>query len=66
MRFEGASRKYVALAILALLIGSAWFTLGTGKIRDIACLILGFVAVRVLLTRERTEDASGEGLNKVS
>ncbi len=56
-RFEGASRKVVALVGLAMLVGLAWFTLGPGKIRDVVCLILGFFAFRILLTRDRGEDA---------
>ncbi len=62
MRFQGASRKYIALAALALLVGLAWFTLGPGKIRDVVCLILGFFAFRILLTQERKPDAPDEVL----
>ena len=50
----GNGRMVVALAILAVLALSAWFTLEPGKYRSLTLILLGFFAFRVVLGRLRS------------
>jgi hypothetical protein len=56
MRIAGGKRKLVALASLAVLAGLAWYTLGPGKIRLVAMILLGGFALRIALTASTTRD----------
>ena len=45
-----AGRKWIALAVLAVLFGLAAKTIDPGRVRSGVLLVLGFFAVRILLT----------------
>ncbi len=49
----GTGRMIVALAVLAALAASAWFTMDPGKYRALCLVLLGFFAFRVVLGRMR-------------
>jgi len=50
----GAGRMIVALAIIGLMAGSAFFTMEAGKYRNLTFVLLAFFAFRVVLGRLRT------------
>jgi hypothetical protein len=50
----GPGRMVVALAVMALIGISAWFTMEPGKYRDLTYVLLAFFAVRVVLGRLRS------------
>jgi len=43
-------RKWIALAILAVLAGLAWITMEPGKIRLVVFVLIGSFALRIMLT----------------
>ena len=45
----GTGRMVIALAVLGILALLVWRTLDPGKVQQLAWLLLGFFAVRVLL-----------------
>ena len=45
-----AGRKWIALAILVALAGLAVKTIDPGRVRSVVLLLLGFFALRVVLT----------------
>jgi hypothetical protein len=53
MIFEGARRRIVALAALAVLAAIAWQILDAGRIRTIVWILLGGFALRIALTPGR-------------
>ena len=50
MRPSGTGRLLVALLVLLLLAGLAWRTMEPGKYQQFTWLLLGFFAVRVVLS----------------
>jgi hypothetical protein len=54
MVFEGARRKIVALAALAVLAAVAWGALDAGKVRTVVFVLLGGFALRITLTPGRS------------
>ncbi len=46
----GTARMAVALAVLASLAGAVWWTMEPGRYQQLAWLLLGFFAFRVVLT----------------
>ena len=54
MVFEGARRRIVALAALAVLAAIAWQFLDAGKVRTIVLILLGGFALRIALTPGRS------------
>jgi hypothetical protein len=50
----GNGRMIIALAVLAALATSAWFTIDPGKYRSLCLILLIFFAFRVLLGRIRS------------
>jgi hypothetical protein len=44
------ARKWIALALLAVLAGLAWKTIEAGKIRTAVLVILGAFGLRIILT----------------
>ncbi|MBT9332563.1 hypothetical protein D0Y96_016070 [Acidipila sp. 4G-K13] len=55
MQVKGGKRKWIALAGLAILAGLAWSTMDAGKFRILVMVLLGGFALRVLLTRGRSQ-----------
>jgi hypothetical protein len=51
---SGNGRMVVALIVLALLAVLVWRTMEPGKFQELSWLLLGFFAVRVVLTRMRS------------
>ena len=49
LRPTGSGRLVIALAILALMAGAAFFTMEPGKYRSLTWVLLGFFAFRVVL-----------------
>jgi len=49
----GNGRLVVALVVLAVLAVLVWRTMEPGKMQQVTWLLLGFFAVRVVLTRLR-------------
>jgi hypothetical protein len=45
-----ARRKWIALALLAALAGLAVKTIDPGKVRSVVLVLLGFFALRIVLT----------------
>jgi len=50
---SGDGRLVVALVVLAVLAVLVWRTMEPGKMQQVTWLLLGFFAVRVVLTRLR-------------
>ena len=51
---SGDGRLAVALVVLAVLAVLAWRTMEPGKMQQLTWLLLGFFAVRVIMTRLRS------------
>jgi len=51
---SGNGRLVVALVVLSLLAVLVWRTMEPGKFQQLTWLLLGFFAVRVVLTRLRS------------
>ena len=51
---SGNGRLVTALVVLALLAVLAWRTMEPGKFQQLTWLLLGFFALRVVLTRLRS------------
>jgi hypothetical protein len=47
---RSAGRKWIALAILVALAGLAVKTIDPGRVRSVVLLLLGFFALRIVLT----------------
>ena len=56
MNFEpaGSGRLVIALLLLGVLAGAAWFTMEPGKPRYLTMVLLGFFTFRVVLTKVRS------------
>jgi hypothetical protein len=53
----GQSRKAVALGAIAVLALLVWRVMEPGKFQSLSWLLLGFFAVRILLTRSPGADS---------
>ncbi len=49
-RVQGGTRKGIALLVLAVMAGLAWWTMDAGRTRMLVFILLGGFALRVLLT----------------
>jgi len=56
----GTGRMVIALAVLGILALLVWRTLDPGKVQQLAWLLLGFFAVRVLLGWLRARSMGSE------
>jgi hypothetical protein len=51
---SGSGRMVVALVVLAVLAVLVWRTMEPGKFQQLSWVLLGFFAVRVVMTRWRS------------
>ena len=49
----GTGRMAIALAVIAMLAASAWFTMEPGKFRSLCWILLAFFSFRIVLGRMR-------------
>jgi hypothetical protein len=56
-----AKRKWIALAMLAVLAGLVWQTMDPGKIRIIVLILIAGFALRIVLTPSGSRYDDGQG-----